>query len=55
MTQLSKFTGPNLIGSDEYTHPNLWQREDYEEWSRISIGAKEKEIPLILKMCQEHK
>jgi hypothetical protein len=54
MKQLSKFSGPNLISSEEYTHPNLWQREDYDGWSRLTIGSKEKEIPLILDMCKKN-
>jgi len=54
MKQLAKFSGPNLIASEEYTHPNLWQREDYDGWSRITVGAQEKEIPLILEMCKKN-
>lgn len=51
MKTLSKFSGPNLIATDEFTHPNLWQREDHESWSRLAIGAEKNEIPLILDFC----
>lgn len=52
MKKLSKFSGPSLVASEEYTHPNLWQRDDYDDWSRLTIGAEDKEIPLILDLCK---
>lgn len=49
---LSKFVGSDQIHGEEFTHPNIWHREDGEGWSRLVIGAREKEIPLILDLCR---
>lgn len=50
---LPKFTGSDLNSTKEFTHPNLWQRDEYPSWSRITLGAKQGEIPLILELCRD--
>jgi hypothetical protein len=52
MNSLPKFSGPDLDSSFEFTHPNVWQREEHSGWSRLVIGAKEREIPLMLNLCR---
>jgi len=52
MRSLAKLNGPDLESSNEFTFPNVWEREDQAEFSRITIGAREKEIPLILELCR---
>ena len=54
MKTLSKFTAPELNFSEEFSHPNLWQLEEYESWSRLTIGAEKNEIPLILELCKRN-
>ena len=49
---LVKFSGPDLDSSVEFTHPNIWQRDERPTWSRLLIGAHEREIPLILELCR---
>lgn len=51
MTSLPKLSGLDL-NDGEFTFPNIWKREEEEEFSRIAIGASEKEIPLILELCK---
>ncbi len=53
MSALSKFSGPDFHSRDEYTHPNIWQREEFEGWARLVIGARDGEIPLIIDLCRE--
>lgn len=53
MSSLAKFSGPDLDSSIEFTHPNIWQREEHSGWSRLLIGAREREIPLILDLCRD--
>jgi hypothetical protein len=50
---LVKFSGPDLNHSVEFTYRNIWQREEYPGWSRLVIGAREREIPLILELCRD--
>jgi hypothetical protein len=52
MRTLAKFIGPDLDSSTEFTHPNLWSREEHPGWSRLRIGARERKIPLILDLCR---
>jgi hypothetical protein len=55
LNDLVKFYGAELRGSVavEFVHPNLWQREEHPSWSRLTIGAQEDEIPLILEFCRQ--
>ncbi len=53
MSSLPKFSGPDLDTSVEFAHPNVWQREEHPGWSRLVIGACEREIPLILELCRD--
>ena len=48
MTSRVKFSGTDLDLSIEFTYPNIWQREEYSGGSRLLIGAREREIALIL-------
>lgn len=48
-----KLTRPDLDPAVEFTHPNVWQREQHPGWSRLRIGAREREIALILQLCQD--
>lgn len=50
---LVKFSGPDLDTSIEFTYPNIYQREIYPSWSRLTIGAESHEIRLILEMCKQ--
>ena len=52
MNSLPKFSGPDLDSSVESSYPNIWQREERKEWSRLLIGTREREIPLILELCR---
>lgn len=45
MRSLPKFTS---LDTEEFTHPDVWQREEYPDWSRLTIGVRDQEIPLIL-------
>jgi hypothetical protein len=49
---LSKFSGPDLDRSKEFTHPDVWEKEVYPGWRRLVIGAREQEIGLILELCR---
>jgi len=53
MTSRVKFSGTDLDSSIEFTYPNIWQREEYSGGSRLLIGAREREIALILDLCRE--
>ena len=53
MNSLAKFGRPDMDASVEFSHPNVWQREEYPGWSRLTIGAREREIPLILDFCRD--
>lgn len=50
---LAKFSGPDLDSSVEFTHPDIWRREEDPEWARLVIGARKDEIPLILDLCRD--
>ena len=52
MGTLPKFVAPALDSTAEFTFPNVWRREEHPDWSRLVIGAREKEIPLILDLCR---
>ncbi len=49
---LSKLSGPDLDPSTEFTYPNVWSRDVYPGWQRLTIGAREREIGLILELCR---
>ncbi len=49
---LAKLSGPNLDGSIEFAHPNVYQRETYPTWSRLTVGASDREVRLILELCK---
>jgi len=51
----AKFSGSDLDTSVEFAHPNIWQREVHPTWSRLTIGARQQEIPLILELCRDMK
>ena len=53
MPSLVKFSGADLQSDVELTHPNIWQHEEFDTWSRLVIGARDGEIPLILDLCRE--
>ncbi len=53
MTQLAKLSGVDLDSAVEFTHPDVWQREDHDGWSRLVVGARQSEIPLILELCRD--
>ena len=48
-----KIKGSDVHSPDEYSHPNIWQREEFKDWARLVIGARDGEIPLILDLCRE--
>ena len=50
---LPKFSGPDLTAQVEFSHPDIWAREEFPGWSRLVIGARDEEIPLILELCRE--
>lgn len=52
MTNLPKFSGPDLDDSIEFAFPDIWEREDHDTWARLRIGCREREIPLILSLCK---
>ena len=52
MNRLAKLSGPDVDSSIEFVHPNIWQREEHSAWSRLLIGAREREIQLILDLCR---
>jgi len=43
----------DLDNQAEVCWDNLYQKEDYPNFSRLLIGCKSKEIPLILELCKE--
>lgn len=49
---LCKISGPDLDDSRELVYPDVWQREVYPTWSRLTIGARQQEITLILDLCR---
>lgn len=53
MTSLEKLTGPDFDSPVELAYPNIWQRDECPSWSRLVIGAREREIPLILDLCRD--
>jgi hypothetical protein len=53
VTSFAKFSGPDLDSSVEFSHPNVWQREEHPGWSRLIVGAREREVPLILELCRD--
>jgi hypothetical protein len=53
MASLAKFGGPDLDSSVEFTYPNVWQRQERDGRSRLLIGAREREIPLMLELCRD--
>jgi len=53
LSSLAKFSGADLDTSAEFTHPNVWRREEHSGWSRLVIGAREREVPLILELCRD--
>jgi hypothetical protein len=53
LSSLAKFGGPDRDTSVEFAHPNVWHREEHPGWSRLAIGAREREIPLILELCRD--
>ncbi|MEM1203116.1 MAG: hypothetical protein AAGN66_07790 [Acidobacteriota bacterium] len=55
MRSLAKLAGPDLNSNVEFNHPNLWEREEHPGWSRLVIGAREKEVPLLLDLCRDFK
>jgi hypothetical protein len=55
MKSLAKLSGPDLPSWVEFTHPNIWERQQCSVWSRLLIGAREREIALILDLCREFK
>ncbi len=55
MTPEIKFSAPEIDPSVEFAHPDVWQRERGEGWARLRIGARRREIPLILELCRDLK
>lgn len=49
---LPKFSGPDAAASEEFAYPDLYEREERDGWSRLRIGARSREIPLILALCK---
>ncbi|WP_144407724.1 hypothetical protein [Gynuella sunshinyii] len=45
----------DLDNQEEIFWDNLYQKERYPDFSRLLIGCKSKEIPLILELCKEMK
>ena len=45
----------NLDNQAELLWDNLYEVEDFPNFSRLRIGCREKEIPLILDLCKEMK
>jgi hypothetical protein len=52
LTSLEKLTGHGPDSSVELAYPNIWQRDEQPSCSRLVIGAREREIPLILELCR---
>ena len=52
LSSLAKFGGPDLDSAIEFVHPNIWEREEHANWSRLIVGTREREIALILELCR---
>lgn len=52
MVPPAKISGPDLDSAVEFSHPDIWELEQYPDWSRIVIGARSSEIGLILDLCE---
>ena len=55
MNTLPKFSTPETDADAEFAHPNVFQREDEEGWSRLTIGAREGEVGMMLELAKELK
>ncbi len=51
METLIKFSG--LDESREFTYSDIWQREVFPDFSRLLIGSRDKEVPMILDLCKD--
>ncbi|MEM0907028.1 MAG: hypothetical protein AAGJ94_06670 [Pseudomonadota bacterium] len=49
----AKLCAPDIHPQNEFTHPNIWMREEYTDFSRLVIGSRAGEVPLILDLCRE--
>ena len=49
---LSKFSGTDLEATGEFAHADFWEREVHPTWSRLTIGARDREISLMLDLCR---
>lgn len=52
METLSKFSASEQASARNYTHPDIWERQNYPGWSRLAIGPRLHEIPLLLDLCK---
>jgi len=50
--KLVKFSTPDFDPENEFAYPNVWEREAHPTWSRLVIGSREREIPLMLDLCR---
>ncbi len=53
MKPLAKFSGGDLDRSVEFMHPDVWERVEQPDWSRLVIGARGGEVSLLLDLCEE--
>ncbi|PCJ10109.1 MAG: hypothetical protein COB16_02145 [Rhodobacteraceae bacterium] len=53
MKSFTKFLVPNQTPVANFYHSNIWERQDYPGWSRLAIGAKKREVGLLLDLCKD--
>ena len=51
MSKLIKFSRGEMDDETAFAFPDLWEREEQPTWSRLRIGARSGEVPLLLSLC----